>query len=172
MVIEIYIHRGFLIPWQLCRIIGPLLRDYPWQVLKHSQGGDFLSPKCCTWEKLMRSTENLQKYPLKQISCQWNSSGPMAQHYCYGDPICLVDEILWTFSCAPAICPILWFCMTNVFPSNQSHDGQTTSPDYETSVDLWSNTITMVWPSPHIPRLFYSSLNPFKDRINCDSVGP
>ncbi len=32
------------IPWQLCRTIGPLLRDSPWQVLKHSQGGDFL--KC------------------------------------------------------------------------------------------------------------------------------
>ncbi len=41
------------------------------------------------------------------------------------------------------------------------------SPDYETSVDPWSDTIAMVWPFPHIPRLFYSSLNPFKDRINC-----
>ncbi len=29
------------IPWQLCRTIGPLLRDSSWQVLKHSQGGDF-----------------------------------------------------------------------------------------------------------------------------------
>ena len=41
------------------------------------------------------------------------------------------------------------------------------SPDYETSVDLWSDTIGMVWPFPHIPRLFYSTLNPFKDSINC-----
>ncbi len=41
------------------------------------------------------------------------------------------------------------------------------SPEYETSVDLWSDTIAMVWPFPHIPRLFYSSLNPFKDKINC-----
>ena len=41
------------------------------------------------------------------------------------------------------------------------------SPDYETSVDLWSDTIAMVWPFPHIPRLFNSFLNPFKDRINC-----
>ena len=29
-------------PWQYCRTIGPLLvRDSSWQVLKHSQGGDF-----------------------------------------------------------------------------------------------------------------------------------
>ncbi len=31
------------IPWQLCRTIGPLLRDSPWQVLKDSQGGDLNS---------------------------------------------------------------------------------------------------------------------------------
>ncbi len=28
-----------VIPWQLSRTIGSLLRDYAWQVLKHSQGG-------------------------------------------------------------------------------------------------------------------------------------
>ena len=32
-------------PWQLCRTIGPLLRDSPWQVLKHSQGGGGCSAK-------------------------------------------------------------------------------------------------------------------------------
>ena len=45
--------------------------------------------------------------------------------------------------------------------------GNFMSPDYETLVDLWSDTIAMVWQFPHIPHLFYSSLNPFKDRINC-----
>ncbi len=29
-----------VIPWQVCRTIGPLLRDSSWQVLKHSQGED------------------------------------------------------------------------------------------------------------------------------------
>ena len=51
---------------------------------------------------------------------------------------------------------ILW----NVYKNPQS-------PDYETWVDLWSDTIAMAWPFQPIPRLFYSSLNPFKDRINC-----
>ena len=31
------------------------------------------------------------------------------------------------------------------------------SPDYETSVDLWSNIIAMEWSFPHTPRLFYTS---------------
>ncbi len=44
------------------------------------------------------------------------------------------------------------------------------SPDYETSVDLWSDTIAMVWAFPYIPRLFYSSLNPFKDKQTVYSV--
>ncbi len=35
---------GVVIPWQLCRTIGPLLRDSPWQVLKHSQGGISIHP--------------------------------------------------------------------------------------------------------------------------------
>ncbi len=29
------------------------------------------------------------------------------------------------------------------------------SPDYETSVDLWADTIAMVWPFPHIPRVSF-----------------
>ncbi len=43
------------------------------------------------------------------------------------------------------------FTAVNILPLSTTTDGTNDkSPDYETSVDLWSDTIAMVWPFPHI----------------------